>query len=553
MRPRTRFLSPPARCSLCAFCITIVAHTLSIPCNFSPSQSEDHHLGVLFALNHSIRAMAHADWNHLSRFFFRSGLLDHGTLPTSVVDTLSKEESETQYSTAANSVAYLSEYLSEIRTIGEPSYSKPTKIFEIPSTAAYIVLIRGSPRLSFLRELGQELQISPALLLHHLNIPGSFRISAFPDPTWPAFTARMISVGTYGSTSLGLFSHTIGERQYKIDDYCRRYCTDLLTRNDIGFSQCRKVNLHGTHFFSVEQEITLIVHRQTQQGWSGILLNDCGVDARSSAPWLGRGPGHSNVKFFPLAGHGHCALDTIIFPGPVQDNREKRDFSKLDPYLSRAENEFHLLDAEEKRLALEDPYVCVCDILRTFILTWRRFFSFIRSLHEAGNIEDERFECLRNDGEVIQRSRYFIDGALVFLDAKPTMRLPTANIAKDRDMIEEIVGNIKRDLLLLRKESESVSEYLAMLVRSEVNAITRKEANRTHMQGERLKWVTLLAYLFLPLSLVAACFGMNLDVLDNPKPPLKYFFIAAVPFTIVCCILPQTEILQRFIRFLVRT
>lgn len=65
-----------------------------------------------------------------------------------------------------------------------------------------------------------------------------------------------------------------------------------------------------------------------------------------------------------------------------------------------------------------------------------------------------------------------------------------------------------------------------------MNKATIEESHKAIEQSARLKKLTLLATLFIPLNFCSSLFGMNIDVLGQNKVRFWWFFVLCVPVTL---------------------
>lgn len=59
-----------------------------------------------------------------------------------------------------------------------------------------------------------------------------------------------------------------------------------------------------------------------------------------------------------------------------------------------------------------------------------------------------------------------------------------------------------------------------------------EESSKAIEQSQRLKKLTLLATLFIPLGFSTSLFGMNIDLLGQTGVELWWFFVLCVPVTL---------------------
>jgi hypothetical protein len=309
----------------------------------------------------------------------------------------------------------------------------------------------------------------------------------------------------------------------------------------VGKEQCRKVNVHGRAFFSIEQQALCCVVPTRDHSWVAVIMADTGSPSEK-APW--RKPTQregQHLQIFPMTRYGHCAFKTIDLPGPRVDARDTRDFTTADPFVSRAQNDSLLLNDAERALAEQDPFVLAIDLIDTFVLSWLRLFSFLRHFHENSPSDEEKALSLQSDKMLVDRGRRYIREAICFVESRHSrLGWPASQQMTDdaRALMEAMATQAKADLVELLREADTVSSDIGQILQAEVNMMSIRESRKSLDQQDRVRGVTWLAFIFLPASLMAGCFGMNLDVFEDPKPGVKHFLWSVIPFTLVSILLP---------------
>jgi hypothetical protein len=178
------------------------------------------------------------------------------------------------------------------------------------------------------------------------------------------------------------------------------------------------VNLHGSTYFSVEQQVTFIPYATEKGSWSAIILNDSGEPSDLS-PWhiLERKKEPVPLRFLPMA-----RLGSYTF-GPPQTqnlnslaNMVEHEHVSPDPCQSRVSRDHKLLDLE---LCRQDPLAFLCDLLDTSALCWTRFLSFMEEpIEDPKSGPEERADILLSDKRVIDRASVYFSMILELLDQR---------------------------------------------------------------------------------------------------------------------------------------
>ena len=486
-------------------------------------------------------------WEQRLWDYIHAGFLDHGLTSPAAINRLAQED-RTAVHVHGKAVAIfpINQYLAELRTVGAEYPNVSSAKLDLTAKNA-IILLRGHPRLSLLQLLGKSLHLDPMILLQHLNFPSTFRIRSLPSHPPLCITVPMISLGTYGTSSLP--QRPIGQQQAHVNEATERYNADLIESDRFGNEQCRYINLHGPYFFSVEQQVTFFLYNQNPQerSWSAIIMNDSGQTSHN-APWYPELANAPQPQFFPMTRFGSCALKHLNFPGPFKDRRDMRNYFNPDACTSRAYSDL-VMDAKTLALGVEDPFILVCDLLTTFSLSWIRLLSFLGSFHEMmdGDAED-KVVTLRHDKVVIDRAHLHIQNMIDIINARPYLDWPTCKTDDGKAAAKRLVDSIRADLLNLLATAEQLSKRAEQYISIEMSTISVVESKKALAQTKRAGYLTLLAYIFIPMTFVSSCFGMNLTTFTNPNPPFWKFAAVAIPFTIVMLILPLWRDALGFLR-----
>jgi hypothetical protein len=350
----------------------------------------------------------HDQWEPVVHDFFRSAFHGQQYHTGEIRNILLKALDTCPTQSNACCIFEIQEYLKQCQVVGA-TVSQPSQQFKLQPSS--IISIRGCPQLAVLQYLGKHVDISPASILSHLAPPNCFHIRAVKSQSHPFVPVQMISLGR-----CDLLHGRIGSTRAQLERYCEDYLPNMLLHSRPGTEQCRRVNLHGSTYFSVEQQVTFIPYATEKGSWSAIILNDSGEPSDLS-PWhiLERKKEPVPLRFLPMA-----RLGSYTFGLPQTQNLNslanmiKHEHVSPDPCQSRVSRDNKLLDLE---LCRQDPLAFLCDLLDTSALCWTRFLSFMEEpIEDPKSGPEERADILLSDKRVIDRASVYFSIVLELLD-----------------------------------------------------------------------------------------------------------------------------------------
>ncbi|KAF1955682.1 hypothetical protein CC80DRAFT_548762 [Byssothecium circinans] len=307
-------------------------------------------------------------WESKLRFTLQTGFFDQ-RFNGKAMDVLADGDAE-QTSTSIDAFkASVRDYVRTTTVIGE---------FEGPQAAVStlrngtrddpsgtITLLRGAPKATLLRELGQTLNLEPESILEHFALPRSFRIRSLPSRPPSVATVRFISLGVFISAyPLNGMSTTL---RTKLAQQLRAHYQEFLSDDRIGIERCRNISVHDDNFFTVEQQATFFTYGDIRKSWSGILLTDYGR-ASSSPPWIPRNIRGLQAQFYPLTASGRGSLQAPTHQR-ARDLRDRCNYHRPDPFTHRACTDRKTMSSEDRELCTKDPMIFLADLLDTSALS----------------------------------------------------------------------------------------------------------------------------------------------------------------------------------------
>ena len=155
-------------------------------------------------------------WEQRLWDYIHAGFLDHGLTSPAAIDRLAQEDRTAVHGHGkAVAIIPIEQYLAKSRTVGAEYHNVSSANFDLTTKNA-ITLLRGLPRLSLLRLIGEQLHLDPVVLLQLLNFPSTFRIRSLPSYPLRCITVPMISLGTCGTSPSPLLP--IGQQQAHVNE-----------------------------------------------------------------------------------------------------------------------------------------------------------------------------------------------------------------------------------------------------------------------------------------------------------------------------------------------
>lgn len=466
-----------------------------------------------------------SSWERRLRSALQKGGLDkrRDIFHTKAIKNLASGNEETLESSVDAYSMKVEDYVQKCRTLGDPEFSDLSESMPINhSSSNTITVIRGTPKASLLRYLGSHLGLAAEPLLEHYGFPDTFRIRSLPS--------RPSSVVVIQFVSLGILNSSVEDTKALREELERQVSEqgqERLKEERIGYDRCRRLNVHDNNIFTVEQQATFLTYNDS---WSGILLTDCGLSS-ATRPWIPRSRTGCRAQFYPATLSGICDMSSLRCHSPFETTEDKRDLKRPNPFLRDSSDKL-IMPVSDRTLCLTDPFMFLSDILNTSALSWMLVLSYLRASHEALSIPpSDRAARLRADKVMLDRGASYFANNISLLEYPP-ITWQRSERSKDVALL------LKRDFETLRSEAESLSTWCSDSISIAMSTISISDSQQSLAEARRVQLITFLAFIFIPMTFIASCFGMNVQELGQSGPNLSIYFVVALPFTITILLVP---------------
>ena len=396
-----------------------------------------------------------------------------------------------------------------------------------PSQSSTITFVRGTPKASLVHHISSSLGLDPECILEYYGFSETFRIRSLPS--------RSPTVATIRFSSLGMFSRApmleqgSAQLRAELNGQLKDHYRECLTDDRPGVERCRRINVHDARFFTVEQQATLLTYEESQDSWSGVWFTDFGSES-SSRPWIPRSSAGVEAQFYPVTTHGHCSMAPVK-PTRSQRNQGNRDYTHPNPF-SQVLGGRSPMSEEDCRLCEKDPFMFLSTIYDTSALTWMQTFSYLRASFESlPPSPTDQAPRLRADKEVLDRAICYFTETISFLEHPPkTWQHP--------GRAKEVASRLVTDFAVLRNEAESLSKWCSESISIAMSTISILDSQKSLAEARRVQFITYLAFILIPMTFIASCFGMNIQELADPGSSLRMYFTVSVPFTVIMLMIP---------------
>lgn len=415
--------------------------------------------------------------------------------------------------------------------------------------------------------------IRPEFFLGHLELERvrnlhsrtSYELPALPSRRGNIVHIRLVSLWR-SNASAGIPKNLEPGERVTVDKSCRHYESQLFDSERAHHTRFRKVHLHNSKHFTVEQTVSLFVVPRDKQtlNWrcefefililiskttkinTHITLDVYLLDSGQALPGRGQYPWNESLGY-----SGYCPTQLKA----IRYNEPRAAIGVVNSDAGLQQNEFlmhpyhplkdFVVTNGYKRLS--EPFFALASVLSAAARSWNQVLNFIEediASHQdapAGTVHSSLTQIRFNSG-VIQRFQGFIqqdeqiletvqDGA--WTNGIASKQDEEDNLREEQNvMLKELLGDYKGLLTrcqLLSQQCESASNILQ-------SAVALLESQKSIKQTEEVNKLTKLAFVFVPVSLIASIFGMNVSEINSENAPKLWHFLLTSILVLLPCL-----------------
>ncbi|CAH0027366.1 unnamed protein product [Clonostachys rhizophaga] len=429
-----------------------------------------------------------------------------------------------------------------------------------------IVFIQGYQLPQCLKSLGHMFKINPLFYQRHMEyfLPSTpsrlFDTSVLPSDTLNIIRLRIVTIGDRGDNAWGSPSQIDNLRamgQSDMVEYVHRLCRqDGL---EAGNSVVRAFNVHSAQYFSIEQDITVIVQSSKSGGWALLVWTDFGdgLACGPRGPWHPKTSGRRSEKMF-LPHIRHFPID--VMTGTVTANGTSSQSGANSPSsfdqsgLLLAEGYGETLDPA---LLKVDSFYAMSELFHHSASSICQLLNVIQSIiddctgYKLSKSPSHSLANLAYHLDILNRLENGLCENLLALKGHESAKWPkNYKNSPDGEANAQAAINAKLDLLIVDFEKlisrvESLSARCRGGMSICMSSASIEESQRAIKQARQIELLTWFAFLYIPLSFTTSFFGMNVQSFGTGNVSLKVWFAVSIPLVAVSYLVLILARLQR--------
>ncbi|KAL7948776.1 hypothetical protein V8C42DRAFT_312303 [Trichoderma barbatum] len=458
----------------------------------------------------------------------------------------------------------------DMQQYGQQEHEAFSAVTSIPlGGAGQMVFIRGFISPSWVSAIGSKYNIDPEFFRRHMDfLSASIDRHAYSTPSLPSSAKNLFRLCVNTLLHRDDFGgQDLQSQRLEQSAELAKYKAQQLgsTRVCCGDSLVREYSTVCSSFSVIEQWISLCITK-TETGWAVIAWMDQGRPLEKSPP--GPWTSHIESKATPLPVLQHhpkmafrttanrldadanvsaqIQQSTSILPLQYDSLIALVDLARRAPqdplsmciplFAHAAFSEVQFLNLIESRIQIQIN--TIVEGVSTDALGTLQYFSNILNRH-AQQLKDNTVVL----NKLAERSNQIFGRARAESPLPPSLGAGTRRQTLDTETIRSNVGSngsdgpfttkgVLEDYEHLRIRCIELSNLCTSGITLAMNKATIEESRKAIEQSARVKKLTILATLFIPLNFCSSLFGMNIDLLQQNAVRFWWFFVLCAPVTL---------------------
>ncbi|KAH8742314.1 hypothetical protein F5883DRAFT_671360, partial [Diaporthe sp. PMI_573] len=399
-----------------------------------------------------------------------------------------------------------------------------------------LVFLRGFPCANWLNHLGATFDVDPEFFYRHLDVsigllPNVSRLdSSYSTPFTSAENIIHLRVCNTGSWDTNGFKPTIALLRERCEASMSSHLEDFARMRNFaaGDSIVRRFMVHGLNNFAIEQKISVEVIRHTLR-WSIVVWMDSGMDlshCKTEFPLM------KMTRLHPVFQHrSQMALSYQREKAGTPASEDYREAQRQGQHFAQSINHMH------ERYGR---------FLKTDVMANDAFYAMNKLFEFSAASIDQLLELFENNIRVVPHHadntvlsqllihqayvddyRSYLRDILDTIAARGSMKWPRAQEPKHRELADHAAEQLEAKYRRLLRRCERLSEQHSSSVNILMSLESQSQSEKAMAQADRLGKLSVLAYIYIPITFATSFYGMNFVELGTQLSIWTYFAMAA--------------------------
>ncbi|KAF2753094.1 hypothetical protein EJ05DRAFT_542115 [Pseudovirgaria hyperparasitica] len=479
-----------------------------------------------------------------------------------------------------DSIAVVHDLVTGNQTCFDPTTKGLNEFTALEQDGTSLVFIRGHASSQWLRIIAEKYKILPELFRRHLQ-GRAFNLeprNLYSFPSLPSTSSRIIQLTISTICSRGINPYSAEpedlEAAREIEaEGLTRYFQKLRSEAKVADSIIRNCYLVSEQEYVLEQTISIEIN-QSHTSWRAVVWLDSGRDLSkcTNGPWCPR-PGSRpwETYFYPVIVHQDVEHATNVrhenfsapsmttlprtntFRKPIAKPNEPNDEWRAAQNICMIPIQYgYGLDLE---VARKDALYALSELFQFAAASESQCLNLLQSRieHELSFIGQEglgRYNAssllnLRYIKTVLTSHIQRLAQILRTLENRKNMNWPCSH----SPVAEKSGTRLFIDLNYLLSCAQNLSLECERGIGTLADSSILEESRRTLTQAERVRKLTVLATIFIPLTFTCSIFGMNFVELGTGDLHIWIYFATTVPVIGMSIFMYNFDNIKRLLRF----